>query len=122
MRRDATRYAEGMGFLDKIKDAFASSPRAQFLGDDGSLLVLRADGIDRKTAQSVATLALEGLRAELSPAADLLTIVSEKTETTWTIPVGSKAAQASAAALFVNKVNMAASGPNYSVATFVHGK
>lgn len=109
-----------MGFLSKIKDAFAHSAQAQFLGGNGALIVLHSEFIEKKTADGAESFDLDGVTAALSAAGDTLTVSSEKFE--WSIPVGVAPTQANAAALFVNQVNTAAQGPHYSVETFVHGK
>lgn len=145
-----------MGFFAKFKEAFAASQRAQFLGDDGSLVVLHGDYIERIWGRSAATLTeaetagaenglpqeirgdapddadvtqnhssqrsemwdLESVEAALNLNADALIIGSEKFQ--WEIPVGAAPRLANEAALFVNRVNAASRGPNYSLDTFVH--
>jgi hypothetical protein len=118
-----------MGFFAKLKDAFANSASPQFLGDDGSLVVLHDDSIERvwgRVGGADADTAeprhevweLDEVEAELSIRADLMTIT--RGERRWQVPVAEASVSASAAALFVNRVNEASHGTTLSVATFVH--
>lgn len=127
-----------MGFIAKFKEAFA--PRTQFLGDDGSLIVLHDDYIERiwgrvcpqnqetvtltgaqrveSSSQRSQMWGLENMEASLSPDGSRIHIASEQFE--WEIPVPRR--QSNEAALFVNKVNNNASGATLSLATFVHSR
>jgi hypothetical protein len=120
-----------MGFFAKLKDVFASSASPKFLGDDGSLIVIHDDSIERiwgrkgsedlsSSEQRCEIWALEGITAALSADAAVLTISSEKFS--WEIPVGPESVRANAAALFANRVNDAVHGPEFSLGTFVHSR
>ncbi|MCI1984628.1 MAG: hypothetical protein LKJ47_07685 [Bifidobacteriaceae bacterium] len=118
-----------MGLFAKLKGVFANSAAPQFLGDDGSLVVLHDDSIERiwgRVGGSAAADAeprhevweLDEVEAELSIRADLMTIT--RGERRWQIPVAEASVSANAAALFINRVNEASHGAALNVATFVH--
>lgn len=122
-----------MGIFSRFKKAFALAPQAQFLGDDGVLLVLRPRDLDRIESahgeQIMETCPVAGVVATYEAAARLIVIEAQPGEEAagagvallrWTVSVGSKPAQQSEAAQFVNIVNRAAGNSRLGVETFVH--
>lgn len=126
-----------MGLLARIKEAFAASSRPQFLGDDGSLVVLHDDYIERiwgrvavqaeqsrtphageevGSSQRFETRSLEKASAALSPDGTVLSVVSPEFQ--WEVPVTPQ--HANAAAMFVNQINTAANGATLSLETYIH--
>jgi hypothetical protein len=128
-----------MGLLARIKEAFAASSRPQFLGDDGSLVVLHDDYIERiwgrvavqaeqsrtphrdpseevGSSQRSETRSLEEASAALSPDGTVLSVVSAEFQ--WEVPVDPQ--HANAAAMFVNQINTAANGATLSLETYIH--
>lgn len=126
--RCCTRAAGEMGIFSRFKKAFALAPQAQFLGDDGVLLVLRPRDLDRIESahgeQIMETCPVAGVVATYEAAARLIVIEAQPESAgaalRWTVTVGPKPAQQSEAAQFVNIVNRAAGNSRLGVETFVH--